>query len=112
MSEFFPLIQTKHIKHSNCDFYFAHISHVVSYSCLKIFNYLRIIISFLFHRSIDGLFRKKIRNSHVPLWNYTLIRYQVFLVYFIAGLKKTDWDWVSGYSMDTLGDHWVFSPFR
>ncbi|CAF1262070.1 unnamed protein product [Adineta steineri] len=62
--------------------------------------------------SIDGLFRKKIRNSHVPLWNYTLIRYQVFLVYFIAGLKKTDWDWVSGYSMDTLGEHWVFSPFR
>ncbi|CAF1142299.1 unnamed protein product [Rotaria sordida] len=62
--------------------------------------------------SIDGLFRKKIRNSHVPLWNYTLIRYQVFLVYFIAGLKKTEWDWVAGYSMDSLGDHWVFSPFR
>lgn len=66
----------------------------------------------MFFRSIDGLLRKKIRNSHVPLWNYTLIRTQVFMVYFIAGLKKTDWDWVSGYSMDDLGDHWVFAPFR
>jgi len=65
-----------------------------------------------FSRSIDGLYRKKIRNSHVPLWNYTLLRYQLFLVYFIAGLKKADWDWVSGYSMDDLGEHWVFSPFR
>ncbi|CAF0926611.1 unnamed protein product [Didymodactylos carnosus] len=62
--------------------------------------------------SLDGLFRKKIRDSHVPLWNYTIIRFQIFIVYFIAGLKKTDLDWVTGYSMDTLGTHWVFSPFR
>ncbi|CAF1208933.1 unnamed protein product [Rotaria magnacalcarata] len=61
---------------------------------------------------MDYCFEKKIRNSHVTLWNYTLLRYQIFLVYFIAGLKKTEWDWVAGYSMDSLGDHWVFSPFR
>lgn len=34
------------------------------------------------------------------------------MVYFIAGLKKTDFDWVSGYSMDSLGSHWVFDPFK
>ena len=78
---------------------------------IELYSFI-IIIKFLCFRSIDGLFRKKIRNSHVPLWNYTLIRYQVFLVYFIAGLKKTEWDWVAGYSMDSLGDHWVFAPFR
>ena len=63
-------------------------------------------------RSIDGLLNKSIRNTHVPLWNYTLIRTQVFLVYFIAGLKKIDFDWMSGYSMTGLADHWVFDPFK
>lgn len=28
-------------------------------------------------RSIDGLRRPAIRNAHVPLWNYTLLRVQV-----------------------------------
>ncbi|CAF0789380.1 unnamed protein product [Didymodactylos carnosus] len=72
------------------------------------------LILFDAHRfwSLDGLFKKKIRDSHVPLWNYTLIRFQIFVVYFIAGLKKTDLDWVTGYSMDTLGKHWIFLPFR
>ncbi|CAG5134217.1 unnamed protein product [Candidula unifasciata] len=36
----------------------------------------------------------------------------MFIVYFIAGLKKLDMDWVSGYSMQSLSKHWVFSPLR
>ncbi|NXD74508.1 VKGC carboxylase, partial [Eolophus roseicapillus] len=62
--------------------------------------------------SVDGLFRPQKRNAHVPLWNYTLLRAQIFLVYFIAGLKKLDMDWVSGYSMGSLARHWLFAPFR
>ncbi|XP_033926481.1 LOW QUALITY PROTEIN: vitamin K-dependent gamma-carboxylase [Melopsittacus undulatus] len=62
--------------------------------------------------SVDGLFRPHKRNAHVPLWNYTLLRAQIFLVYFIAGLKKLDMDWVSGYSMGSLARHWLFAPFR
>lgn len=62
--------------------------------------------------SIDGLFRPQKRNAHVPLWNYTLLRAQIFIVYFIAGLKKLDADWVGGYSMGSLARHWLFSPFR
>ncbi|XP_060082240.1 vitamin K-dependent gamma-carboxylase-like [Ylistrum balloti] len=64
------------------------------------------------YRSLDGLLRPQIRNCHVPLWNYTLLRSQIFLVYFIAGLKKLDMDWVSGYSMQYLSSKWVFDPFR
>lgn len=82
-------------------------------------SYLYGLISILFflcdaHRycSVDGLWRKKIRNSHVPLWNYTLFRFQVFLVYFYAGLKKIDFDWMFGYSMTNLSKKWVFDPFR
>ncbi|XP_076330015.1 gamma-glutamyl carboxylase [Tachypleus tridentatus] len=62
--------------------------------------------------SVDGLFKRKIKNSQVPLWNYILLRGQIFLVYFIAGLKKTDKDWVGGYSMKYLSAHWVFDIFK
>ncbi|XP_068776640.1 vitamin K-dependent gamma-carboxylase isoform X2 [Struthio camelus] len=62
--------------------------------------------------SVDGLFRPHKRNAHVPLWNYTLLRAQIFIVYFIAGLKKLDADWVGGYSMGSLARHWLFAPFK
>ncbi|XP_074708126.1 vitamin K-dependent gamma-carboxylase isoform X2 [Strix uralensis] len=62
--------------------------------------------------SLDGLLRPQKRNTHVPLWNYTLLRAQIFIVYFIAGLKKLDADWVGGYSMGSLARHWLFAPFK
>lgn len=62
--------------------------------------------------SIDGLFQKAIRNTCVPRWNYWIIKFQIFLVYFFAGLKKLDLDWMSGYSMLGLSKKWVFDPFR
>lgn len=82
-------------------------------------SYLFGILAFLFaisdanrYWSLDGFFNSKINNTHIPLWNYTLLRAQVFLVYFIAGLKKLDLDWMSGYSMQSLSEHWVFNPFK
>ncbi|XP_014681352.1 PREDICTED: vitamin K-dependent gamma-carboxylase-like [Priapulus caudatus] len=62
--------------------------------------------------SLDGCRNPSIQNSHVPLWNYTLLRSQIFLVYFIAGLKKTDAEWLGGHSMVSLSEHWTFAPFR
>ncbi|XP_054262450.1 vitamin K-dependent gamma-carboxylase [Macrosteles quadrilineatus] len=62
--------------------------------------------------SIDSLRGKAPRNGHVPLWNYAILRFQVFVLYFIAGLKKLDQDWLSGYSMTNLASHWLFDPFR
>lgn len=62
--------------------------------------------------SIDGLWKPRVRNAHVPLWNYTLLRTQIFIVYFIAGIKKLDADWVEGYSMSYLAHHWLFDPFK
>ena len=45
-------------------------------------------------------------------WNLKMCDiFQFFLVYFIAGLKKLDLDWVAGYSMQKLSHHWVFKPF-
>ncbi|XP_048876489.1 vitamin K-dependent gamma-carboxylase isoform X1 [Brienomyrus brachyistius] len=62
--------------------------------------------------SIDGLWNPRKRNAHVPLWNYTVVRTQIFIVYFIAGIKKLDADWVEGYSMQYLAHHWLFDPFK
>uniref|UniRef100_A0A8C2H438 Vitamin K-dependent gamma-carboxylase n=1 Tax=Cyprinus carpio TaxID=7962 RepID=A0A8C2H438_CYPCA len=62
--------------------------------------------------SLDGLRNPRKRNAYVPLWNYTLLRTQIFIVYFIAGVKKLDADWVEGYSMKYLAHHWLFEPFK
>ncbi|XP_053542679.1 vitamin K-dependent gamma-carboxylase isoform X1 [Ictalurus punctatus] len=62
--------------------------------------------------SVDGLRNPRKRNAHVPLWNYTLLRTQIFIVYFLAGVKKLDADWVEGYSMKYLAHHWLFDPFK
>ncbi|XP_078480494.1 LOW QUALITY PROTEIN: vitamin K-dependent gamma-carboxylase-like [Lampetra planeri] len=62
--------------------------------------------------SVDGLVRRGVCNTHAPLWNYWLLRFQIFVVYFIAGLKKMDSDWLMGYSMGNLSRHWLFSPFK
>lgn len=37
---------------------------------------------------------------------------EIFIVYFIAGVKKLDADWVEGYSMSYLAHHWLFDPFK
>ncbi|XP_030845915.1 vitamin K-dependent gamma-carboxylase [Strongylocentrotus purpuratus] len=62
--------------------------------------------------SVDGWLNPKIRNANVPLWNIAIIRLQIFVVYFYAGLKKLDADWIGGYSMEYLSKHWIFEPFR
>ncbi|KAM7437124.1 hypothetical protein ABFA07_013196 [Porites harrisoni] len=82
-------------------------------------SYLYGLISFMLllsdanrYWSLDGLFNPEIKNAHVPKWNYVLLRFQIFLVYFYAGIKKIDMDWMTGYSMTGLSREWVFDPFR
>ncbi|GAB1607264.1 vitamin K-dependent gamma-carboxylase-like isoform X1 [Argonauta hians] len=62
--------------------------------------------------SVDSLLDSSIRNGQVPLWNYTILRFQNFLVYFFAGIKKMTPEWLEGYSMKSLNEHWVFLPFK
>ncbi|KAJ3643909.1 hypothetical protein Zmor_026591 [Zophobas morio] len=62
--------------------------------------------------SVDSLLDEKKKNRDVPYWNYFILKFQFFLLYFLAGLKKTDTEWIEGYSMTDLGSHWVFAPFK
>lgn len=64
------------------------------------------------YSSIDGLINPNLRNKSVPNWNYMLLKFQIFLLYFYAGVKKMDPEWLGGHSMKNLGTHWVFSPFK
>ncbi|KAI9588461.1 vitamin K-dependent gamma-carboxylase [Glossina fuscipes] len=49
--------------------------------------------------------------STVPYWNYFLIKFQFFILYMYAGLKKFSPEWLAGYAMSSLSHHWVLSPF-
>ncbi|XP_053673095.1 vitamin K-dependent gamma-carboxylase [Anopheles nili] len=61
--------------------------------------------------SIDA-WRKPIGPQTVPFWNYFILKFQFFVLYFLAGLKKLCHEWLSGYAMTNLSYHWVFFPFR
>jgi vitamin K-dependent gamma-carboxylase len=50
----------------------------------------------------------------VPFWNYFLLKFQFFILYFVAGVKKLSSEWLYEwqYSMTNLSLNWVFAPFR
>ncbi|KAI8039139.1 vitamin K-dependent gamma-carboxylase [Drosophila gunungcola] len=52
------------------------------------------------------------RSRCIPYWNYFIIKFQFFVLYMYAGLKKFSLEWLSGYAMSNLSHHWVFAPFR
>lgn len=68
-----------------------------------------------FFSSIDSLGNKTDSDSSkVPFWNYFLLKFQFFILYFIAGFKKFSTEWLIEwqYSMTNLSSHWIFAPFR
>ncbi|XP_011302375.1 vitamin K-dependent gamma-carboxylase [Fopius arisanus] len=60
--------------------------------------------------ALDTRLSKK--PATVPLWNYFILKFQFFALYFLAGLKKSSREWLEGYSMMNLSEHWVFDPFK
>ncbi|XP_028048732.2 vitamin K-dependent gamma-carboxylase isoform X2 [Monomorium pharaonis] len=54
----------------------------------------------------------KQKGSSVPYWNYFILKFQFFALYFLAGLKKFSREWLEGYAMTNLSRHWVFHPFK
>lgn len=58
--------------------------------------------------SLDVCWRGMATSHQVPRYQYFVLRFQIFLVYFYAGLKKTNPDWLRGYSMVNLSGHWIF----
>ncbi|KAK2580809.1 hypothetical protein KPH14_011543 [Odynerus spinipes] len=61
--------------------------------------------------AFDAKYVKR-ENDTVPLWNYFILKFQFFALYFLAGLKKSGKEWLEGYSMTNLSRHWVFDPFK
>lgn len=71
---------------------------------------LLLIILFAYS-SLDSWLDPRLRRP-VPYWNYFLIKFQFFILYMYAGLKKFSLEWLSGYAMSSLSQHWLFAPFR
>ncbi|XP_035428723.2 vitamin K-dependent gamma-carboxylase [Spodoptera frugiperda] len=62
--------------------------------------------------SLDTYLNPTTKKSTVPYWNYFLLKYQFFILYFMAGMKKGTAEWLTGYSVQNLSEHWVFDPFK
>ncbi|KAH8342391.1 hypothetical protein KR059_004709 [Drosophila kikkawai] len=62
--------------------------------------------------SLDSWLHPRRRSRCIPYWNYFLIKFQFFVLYLYAGLKKFSLEWLSGYAMSNLSHHWLFTPFR
>ncbi|KMQ93598.1 vitamin k-dependent gamma-carboxylase [Lasius niger] len=61
--------------------------------------------------ALDASNARRNGNS-VPYWNYFILKFQFFALYFLAGLKKSGREWLEGYAMTNLSRHWVFHPFN
>ena len=65
-----------------------------------------------YFRSLDVYLNPSQMKPTVPYWNYFILKYQFFILYFVAGLKKGTAEWLTGYSVQNLSEHWVFNPFK
>uniref|UniRef100_A0ABD2W245 HTTM-like domain-containing protein n=1 Tax=Trichogramma kaykai TaxID=54128 RepID=A0ABD2W245_9HYME len=52
------------------------------------------------------------KSPRVPAWNYSALKFQYLVLYFVAGLKKSGSEWLAGYAMANLSRHWLFRPVR
>jgi vitamin K-dependent gamma-carboxylase len=55
-------------------------------------------------------YRYKKEAEPVPVWNYFLLRFQVFLVYFVAGFVKLNFDWISTNTYRCIMDYGTEYP--
>ena len=46
------------------------------------------------HFSIDALRKPELSADYVPFWTIGLLKFQIFVVYFFAGIAKINYDWL------------------
>ncbi|MGE0636085.1 MAG: HTTM domain-containing protein [Bacteroidia bacterium] len=44
--------------------------------------------------SLDALVNPKIKNAYSPRWYFEILKLQIFVVYFFAGIAKLNYDWL------------------
>jgi hypothetical protein len=74
---------------------------VLEQSCYLNHMYMVSLVSFLMifvpahrSRSLDSLIRRRLRSDTAPAWSLWLLRAQIGIVYFYAGLAKLNADWL------------------
>jgi hypothetical protein len=69
---------------------------------LYLFNLVAFLMIFIpAHRelSVDAWLRTKLRTEVVPVWSLWLIRFQMGVCYFYAGVAKMNLDWLQGWPL-------------
>ena len=61
--------------------------------------------------SLDARLRPKLRRDTVPAWTLFLVRAQIGIVYFYAGLAKLNGDWLRGEPLHTWLARRDYPPF-
>ena len=46
---------------------------------------------------------RKNKGPHIPFWSVFLLRFQLFIMYFVGGLAKINADWLSGLPLLAIG---------
>jgi hypothetical protein len=64
------------------------------YYFVSIIAFLMIFLPAGRYFSLDVLFRPSRKITHVPAWTISMIRLQLGLVYFFAGIAKLNYDWL------------------
>ncbi|MCA8960517.1 MAG: HTTM domain-containing protein [Planctomycetes bacterium] len=77
--------------------------------------YLLSLLSFMMiflpaHRafSVDARRNPELKSQVIPVWPVWLLRFQIGVVYFFAGVAKFDPDWIAGRAIESIfraGDH-------
>lgn len=81
------------------------------YYLLMLTTWLLVLLPANASLSVDGLFRRIVRQTSVPLWNLWLIRFQVALPYFFGGVAKVSSDWMHGQPMRMKLANSTWYPF-
>ena len=72
------------------------------YYVVTLFAFLMIFVPANRAHSLDVVWRKTVPSNTIPVWTLWILRAQMGLTYFFAGVAKLNSDWLDGRPMDVL----------
>jgi len=64
------------------------------YYFISVMAFLMILVPANRYFSVDVFRKPELKNTYVPRWAIDIFKFQLFIVYFFAGLSKLNYDWL------------------
>lgn len=83
------------------------------------YYFISLLIFILFFTKADNCFsvknfiqrkRNKVIEKSVPRWNYSILKFQIFIAYFLAGIVKLNFAWLSTNTFRCVMDYGTEYP--